>query len=102
MDTWVAVWIALMTIGTMLPMSVYSGKILLQASVIAGLVLTGGFIYLLMQMLYYLLNFLNGNSFIPKSISGNRIWFCEECIVNKSYVIIGRIAYMFLRIWNNV
>jgi len=29
-DTWAAVWIALMTCGTMFPMSVYSGKILLQ------------------------------------------------------------------------
>ena len=31
-DTWAAVWIALMTCGTMFPMSVYSGKILLQVS----------------------------------------------------------------------
>ena len=29
-DTWAAVWIAIMTTGTMFPMSVYSGKILLQ------------------------------------------------------------------------
>ena len=29
-DTWAAVWIAVMTVGTMFPMSVYSGKILLQ------------------------------------------------------------------------
>ena len=29
-DTWAAVWIAVMTCGTMFPMSVYSGKILLQ------------------------------------------------------------------------
>jgi len=31
-DTWAAVWIALMTCGTMFPMSVYSGKILLQTT----------------------------------------------------------------------
>ena len=30
-DTWAAAWIAVMTCGTMFPMSVYSGKILLQA-----------------------------------------------------------------------
>ena len=32
-DTWAAVWIGLMTCGTMFPMSVYSGKILLQVSI---------------------------------------------------------------------
>lgn len=31
-DTWAAIWIALMTMGTMVPMSVYSGKILLQTT----------------------------------------------------------------------
>ncbi|ESN92259.1 hypothetical protein HELRODRAFT_194308 [Helobdella robusta] len=31
-DTWAAIWIALMTCGTMLPMSVYTGKILLQTT----------------------------------------------------------------------
>ena len=29
-DTWAAIWIALMTIGTLSPMSAYTGKILLQ------------------------------------------------------------------------
>jgi len=33
-DTWAAVWIALMTCGTMFPMSVYSGKILLQVIIV--------------------------------------------------------------------
>ena len=33
-DTWAAVWIALMTCGTMFPMSVYSGKILLQVTLV--------------------------------------------------------------------
>ena len=31
-DTWAAVWIAIMTMGTMFPMSIYSGKILLQTT----------------------------------------------------------------------
>jgi len=33
-DTWAAIWIAAMTWGTMFPMCVYSGKILLQVNLL--------------------------------------------------------------------